>query len=48
MKKSNNNLSGEMTFTDFFDDPPITTSLLIVGLVALILAILDFSRAVSY
>jgi len=55
MKKSNkateNDAGKEGTsaaaFSAFLEDPPIASSLLILGLIALILAILDFGRTLG-
>ena len=40
--------AGGMSFAQFISDPPISTTLLVIGLITLILAILDFSQALSY
>ena len=35
-------------FSEFIEDPPIAASLLVFGLVALVLAILEFGKALGY
>jgi len=40
--------AGGMSFAQFISEVPISTTLLVIGLITLVLAILDFSQAVSY
>ncbi|MBI2327900.1 hypothetical protein HYU92_06300 [Candidatus Curtissbacteria bacterium] len=37
-----------LSFSEFVSEPPIATTLLVIGLIALVLSILEFSQAVSY
>lgn len=39
---------GGMSFSEFISDPPISTTLLVIGLITLVLSILEFAQALNY
>ena len=45
---SHHSRSANVSFAQFFSEAPISATLLVIGLITLVLAILDFAQALSY